>query len=260
MNVSEGVTALSQKKFADRNALVLGGSGGLGTAIALDLGKAGCSVAVHYHEQKEKALSTVDRINQLDVTAAAVAGDLSVPGSAPEIVQRAREALGGPIHILVYCAGVVTNNSGWQTESADSLLRAYTINAMGAVLTAQAVQQDMAEAGWGRIVVVSTIYGELASPWVLSYSMSKAALDAAVKALSSTCAEAGITVNAVAPGNIDTAMTRRSGEEYIADVVGKTPLRRLGSPEEVAEAVTYLCGAGFLTGTTITVDGGLSRA
>jgi NAD(P)-dependent dehydrogenase (short-subunit alcohol dehydrogenase family) len=117
----------------------------------------------------------------------------------------------------------------------------------------------MRKSGWGRIINVSTIYGSIAEQAVLSYSMSKAALDAATKALSLACAASGITVNSIAPGNIDTAMTRRSGQEYIDYVVGKTPLRRLGESTEVADAVMYLCAASFVTGMTIAVDGGLSN-
>ena len=118
----------------------------------------------------------------------------------------------------------------------------------------------MRKAGWGRIVNISSIYGHHASPAVLSYSMSKAALDAVTKALAVDLGPAGITVNSVAPGNIDTAMTRRAGEDYISYIEQRTPVGRLGTVDEVTDAVLMLCDVPFISGATLYVDGALSLA
>jgi 3-oxoacyl-[acyl-carrier protein] reductase len=246
-------------ELAGRRVLVVGGSGGLGSAISSRLAGEGMRVAVHHHTNAEAARAIAEGIREAGSEAFVVSGDVTTKESVDGIIDGAQSQLGGSVEILVYCAGEIQNSAGWLAESPETLQHAFLINAAGAVYCAQAVYPQMREAGWGRIVNISTIYGALEpSAAVLSYSMAKAALDAATKALAAACAEGGVTVNAIAPGNFDTEMTRRAGPDYISYIRDQTPLKRLGRPVEVADAVMYLCASEFTTGATLVLDGGLS--
>ncbi len=246
-------------ELAGRRALIVGGSGGLGTEIATALAAAGLPVAIGFHTGSQAAEATARGIRERGGVAHPVSGDVGSRESVEGLFAQAREKLGGQVEVLVYCAGAIGNSAGWLAETPETMNASFLTNAAGAVYCAQQAYPPMREAGWGRIINVSTIYGVLEpAAAILSYSMAKAALDAATRALAAACAEGGVTVNAIAPGNFDTAMTRRAGEDYLGWITERTPLKRLGRPSEVADAVLYLCGAQFATGTTLVLDGGLS--
>jgi 3-oxoacyl-[acyl-carrier protein] reductase len=246
-------------ELADKVALVTGGSRGMGQAVAHGLSKAGALVAVNYSQDVTGAERVVREIERAGGKAMTVRADVGSPDDVAGMVRKIRETFRRPVQILINNAGVIPNNTGWRTETAETLLSAFRINAMGAVFCSQAVVPEMTKASWGRIINISSIYGDHSSPYVLSYSMSKAALDAITKALAVECAANGVTVNSVSPGNIDTAMTRRAGPDYIEYIEKKTPIGRLGTPDEVTAAVLFLCQSPFTTGTQVVVDGGLSH-
>lgn len=246
-----------EKELADRVALVTGGAGGIGSAISIALAQVGVRVAVNYLGSRDRAIAVVQRIAELGGNAAAIQGDVSSIAGAMRLAHEAASSFNRPVQILVNSAGVIPNTRGWREETDESMTNAFSTNASAAIFTAQAVFPGMRDEKWGRIINISSIYGDRAADAVLSYCMSKAALDAASKALAVACATEGVTVNSVAPGNIDTAMTRRAGDDYIAYVQQRTPMRRLGVPREVADAVLYLCSSPFVTGARIVIDGGL---
>ncbi|MEV5410546.1 SDR family oxidoreductase [Thermopolyspora sp. NPDC052614] len=238
-------------------ALVTGASRGIGRAIASRLAAEGALTVVNYLVDRAGAESTVTGIEREGGRAIAVRADVGSAREVSEMVETIRAAFGKPVQILVNNAGVIPNNTGWRTETADTLLAAYTTNVMGSLFCSQAVIEGMMDARWGRIINISSIYGEKSSPYVLSYSLSKAGMDAITRALAVDCGACGVTVNSVAPGNVDTEMTRRAGSDYVSQIEQRTPVKRLGTPREIAEAVLFLCGAAFLNGTELVADGGL---
>lgn len=251
---------MSEKQLAGRVAVVTGASRGIGSAVAMALAQAGALLVVNFRDDERGAAQTVHLIEAAGGRSVAVRADVRSPAEAADLMATASSAFDAPVGILVNNAGVIPNSRGWTAETPQTLTDAFLTNAAAAVFCAQACLPDMKRQGWGRIVNVSSIYGTRPVPAVLSYSMSKAALDSVTKALSVDCTPFGITVNSVAPGNIDTAMTRRAGEEYICQVENRTPAGRLGKPAEVATAVVYLCTADFISGATVMVDGALSAA
>lgn len=233
-------------------ALVTGGAGGIGSAIVRELDSQGVNVAVHVntsvHEGKALAASVDGTVHYADLT-------------DPAGPQRLIDSVLGKharIDILVNNAGTVGAAGPWHSQPVDEMARVACLNLYAPLQLSQMTMGLMGQFGWGRIVNISSIYGTHGSPYVLPYSLSKAGLDSMTRALAIDGAGSGVTVNAIAPGNVDTPMTRRAGDDYVTDVIAKTPLQRLGDPEEVASAVSFLVKCGFVTGQVLVIDGGLS--
>ncbi|WP_433795087.1 SDR family NAD(P)-dependent oxidoreductase [Actinoplanes sp. CA-252034] len=251
---------LDTQSLVNKTAVVTGASRGIGKGIAVELAALGVTVVLDYLEDEAGATTAVGEITAAGGRAFAVGADVRDPEAAQFLIDEAARLSGAPVQIVVNNAGVIPNSAGWEAESSATLTDAFLTNAAAAVFTSKASVKGMRERGWGRIVNISSIYGDRAAAAVLSYSMSKAALDAVTKALAFELGKDGITVNAIAPGNVDTAMTRRAGDGYISYVEGQTPLGRLGTVGEVAGAVVSLVANPFVTGATLVLDGGLSTA
>ncbi|WP_280420094.1 SDR family NAD(P)-dependent oxidoreductase [Nocardia carnea] len=231
-----------------KTAVVTGGASGIGLAIAQRLRSDGFGVAA------------LDRNASADDDSAYRA-DVTDPDSLAEALGTIREKL-GPVTVLVNAAGV-DGFKRFQNIDFDEWQRVIEVNLHGVFHTIQAVLPDMLEAGWGRIVNISSSSAHSGQPFMSHYVSSKAAVNGLTKSLALELGPAGITVNAVPPGFIDTPMLRRSEERRllggtVEDHIQRTPVRRVGKPEDIAATCAFLISeeAGYITGQIIGVNGG----
>ena len=239
-------------------ALVTGASGGMGRAIAAYLASAGASVAVHYNSGKEAALELVEEITSSGGTAAAVRGDVSQAEQIEAMVAEVMERW-GKIDILVNNAGI-TRDSLLLRMSSEAWDKVMEVNLRGTYLCTKYVLPQMVRLRYGRIVNMSSVVGLSGNPGQANYAASKAGLIGFTKAMARELASRNITVNAVAPGYITTAMVEQLSEEARSHIMARIPMGRFGTPQDVAEAVIFLCGreSGYITGQVISIDGGLA--
>lgn len=239
-------------------ALVTGASRGIGKAIALALAADGCRVAVNYHAAEADAVAVVASIQAAGGEAQPFRADLADPAQAAELVKQVEAALGA-VTVLVCNAGILPTQllalsrlEEWRTTMATNLDSAF-------VLT-KAVCRGMVRLRRGRIVYLSSDAALLGDLMRAAYSASKSGLLGLARSAARELAPSGITVNAVAPGIIDTALIADMPATRRAKQLAAIPLGRFGRPEEVASVVRFLCSehAAYITGQTICVDGGLN--
>lgn len=240
----------------DRVAFVTGASQGIGWACALELAKAGARV-VGAARQQDKLANLVEQIRSEGGEAAAVELDLRSADSIQAAAAKAREVF-GQIDILVNNAGVTRDGLAMRM-SAEQWSEVLDTNLTGTFQTIQAVLPGMVRARWGRIVNISSVVGLAGNPGQANYVASKAGLIGLTKALAQEVASRNITVNAVAPGFIQTAMTESLDEKIRERILTAIPLKRMGSPEEIAAAVAFLASdkAAYITGQVLSVNGGM---
>src|SRR5215211_1736094 len=235
-------------------ALVTGASMGIGSAIAKALAADGWQVAVNYRSDDVGAKATVAAIEGAGGHAVALAGDIA-NGTPDQLFKAAEEQLGGPVLALVNNAGVRADGLAIQLEDEqwDSVLQT---NLTAAFRMTRRAMRPMIKARYGRIVNLASVVGPRANAGQANYAAAKAGLIGMTKTIAHEVARRGVTVNAVAPGFIETDMTK-DVPEAVKEAV---PARRAGTPEEVAAAVRFLASddAGYVTGTTLFVDGGMS--
>ena len=236
----------------NRVALVTGGSRGIGKVVALALADAGAAVAVNYRERGEEAGAVVEAIRTSGGRAVAVGADVSLRTAVQTMVSDVEERL-GPIDILVNNAGMAAAR-GLDDITEEDFDRAIAVNLKSAFLCAQAVLPGMRARRWGRIVNVSSIGARVGAGAVsIAYGAAKAGLEGLTRGYALRLAPEGVTVNAVAPGLIDTEMGKPLIE---AGVAARIPVGRVGTGDEIAQAVMLLVGNGYITGQTIAVNGG----
>lgn len=242
--------------LSGKTAVVTGGSGGIGGAIALRLAALGADVAVGYRKSRPKAEEIAAAIRARGAKGVALEADLSAPGGPDTLIRRAREVL-GPIDILVHAAGVDLYRLVAETSEAE-LRQVLDVHVAAAFILARQALPDMVARGWGRIVMVGSIWGEVGAAGEVAYSAAKAGLTGLTKALAKETARAGVTVNAVAPGVIDTEMNASFSPEERESLLARIPLGRFGSGEDVAKAVSFLVSdqASYVTGHVLWVTGG----
>jgi 3-oxoacyl-[acyl-carrier protein] reductase len=239
-------------ELKSRVALVTGGSRGIGKAIALVLAKAGAAVAVNYRERGEEAASVVEAIQRSGGRATAIATDVSIAAAVQSMVHEVEERL-GPIDILINNAGMAAMR-GLDDITEEDFDRAIAINLKSAFLCTQAVLPGMRARRWGRVVNISSIGARTGSGAVsIAYGASKAGLEGLTRAYALRLAPEGVTVNAVAPGLVDTDMGKPLIE---AGVPARIPVGRPGTGDEIAQAVMLLVGDAYITGQTLAVNGG----
>ncbi|MFZ0601121.1 MAG: SDR family NAD(P)-dependent oxidoreductase [Roseiarcus sp.] len=232
-----------------RVALVTGASRGIGRAIALARAERGAAVAVNFRTHAEEADAVVAQIRAAGGRAIAAPADVSISAQVNEMAARAAGEL-GPIDILVNNAGIATG--GVREEDFD---RGIAVNLKSAFLCTEAVLPAMCARRWGRIVNISSVAARGAGAVGVVYNASKAGLEGLTRGYASRVAKDGVTVNAIAPGPIDTEM---GAPLKAGGIEARIPVGRMGLAEEVALATVMVIGNGFITGQTIGVNGGLA--
>jgi 3-oxoacyl-[acyl-carrier protein] reductase len=236
------------------SALVTGGSRGIGAAIAKTLAREGWAVGVNYRSDSEAAEAVVAEIAHAGGRAKALKGDIADRDTADALFKALEEEF-GPVLVLVNNAGVRADGLSPQIDDED-WARVIDTNLSAAFRLTRRALPPMIRARYGRVVNIASIVGQRANPGQANYAASKAGLVAMTKTVAAEVARRGVTVNAVAPGLIETDMTEGIAENLLEHV----PARRPGTPEDVAECVRFLAsdGAGYVTGVCLTVDGGLT--
>lgn len=246
-------------QLKDQVALVTGGSRGIGRAIVQALAREGAKVAFVYRGSEDAAKALVEEIAAAGGTAKAIQGDVADPEAAPRIVESVL-ADWGRLDILVNNAGVIRDGLFVRMEATDWKTVIDT-NLNGVFAFCKAVSNQMVfKQRSGRIVNISSVAADHHNAGQANYSASKGAINSLTRALAVELGGRGVTVNAVAPGFIETDMSE-AVRNKAGDLIKKAvPLKRLGKPEDIAAVVLFLCGpaAGYVTGQVITVDGGLS--
>lgn len=241
--------------MTNRTAFVTGASRGIGRACALELARAGARVILAAR-QREKLEEVAAEVRALGAEAFVVEIDLASPASIAQAFAAAKEF--GPIHILVNNAGITRDTLALRMKLEDWEAVIQT-NLTGAFLCIQQVLQGMMRERWGRIINISSVVGEAGNPGQANYVASKAGLIGLTKSLAQEMASRNVTVNAVAPGFIETDMTAVLGDDLKTNLLTRVPLKRLGKPEDIAAAVAFLAseGAGYITGHVLDVNGGM---
>ena len=234
-----------------RVAIVTGGTRGIGAAISLALRDAGVTVAANYAGNEEKAAAFTHEFG-IPAYRWDVGDHIACQEGCAQVAQDL-----GPIDILVNNAGI-TRDGTLQRMSLDMWEDVIRINLGGCFNMAKAVFTGMKDRGWGRIVNIGSINGQGGQYGQVNYAAAKSGIHGFTKALAQEGAKFGVTVNALAPGYIDTDMVAAVPEAVLEKIVAKIPVGRLGRADEIARGVAFLCSenAGFLTGSTLSINGG----
>lgn len=238
-------------------ALVTGAGRGIGKAIALALAGYGADVAVNYSGSREKAEETVEEIRALGRRAIAVQADISKTDACEQMFREVTDAF-GTLDILVNNAGITRDNLAVRMTE-EEFSQVIDTNLKGAFFCMKLAGRLMMKKRYGRIVSISSISGVHGNPGQINYCAAKAGVIGMTKCLAKELAVRGVTVNAVAPGYIDTDMTAVLPDKVKETVLGQVPLGRMGRPQDIAETVAFLASdrAAYITGQTILVDGGM---
>jgi 3-oxoacyl-[acyl-carrier protein] reductase len=249
------------KKLEGKVALVTGAARGIGAAIAERLAADGASVAINYATSKEDAEALAERIRGNGAKAKAIHADIGNPSQAKAFVDAAVIEF-GRLDILVNNAGKFHIGPIGTVDEAD-VRSQFAVNVDGPIFATQAAASHFSTEG-GRVINVSSIAATHPLPGLSVYSATKAALDALTRVWAAELGPRGVTVNAVAPGLVDTAMLRaataRMGEEAVKGMVARTPLGRLGTTSDVADVVGFLVSpdARWVTGQVVEASGGIN--
>ncbi|MDQ3767449.1 MAG: 3-oxoacyl-ACP reductase FabG [Actinomycetota bacterium] len=244
--------------MSDPVALVTGSSRGIGRAIAIALAEGGRSVAINYRSGADEAKETLRLVQAAGGDGVCVQGDV---GDSADVDRCFKEVEGslGSVRVLVNNAGARMDGLAL-SMSDDAWEKVIRTNLFGTFACCRRALRPMVRARWGRIVNITSITGLRGSPGQANYSAAKAGVIGLTRTLAREVAGKGITVNAVAPGLIETDLTSDLPAERFEALVSETPLKRPGVPEDVAGLVAYLCsdGANYVTGSTFVADGGLT--
>jgi 3-oxoacyl-[acyl-carrier protein] reductase len=246
-----------QISLKDKVALVTGASRGIGRAIATTLAGAGALVVVNYKSNAAAADEVVSAITAAEGRAAAVQADISESAEVERLFKQLLDRY-GKIDILVNNAGITRDTLllRMKEEDFDAVLQT---NLRGVYLCTKAVLRPMTKARGGRIINITSVVGLMGNAGQANYAAAKAGIIGFTKAAAREMASRNITVNAVAPGYIETELTSVLSETVRQAIMENVPLGRLGQPQDVANLVCFLASdaAGYITGQTLTVDGGM---
>jgi 3-oxoacyl-[acyl-carrier protein] reductase len=238
-------------------ALVTGGSRGLGRATSIALANEGVDVTFTYGSNESAAAETVAIIEAAGGTAQAVRFDVGDSAACKAAVSDLVKAKGA-LHILVNNAGVSIDGLLMRYKDED-LEKSFRTNVYGPFYLARAAARPMMKAKWGRIIMMGSVVGESGNGGQAAYAATKAALDGMAKSMARELASRGITTNVVAPGFIGTDMTAGLPDEVKSAMLTNIPLGKMGDPEDIANAVTFLASdaAKYITGHVLNVNGGM---
>jgi 3-oxoacyl-[acyl-carrier protein] reductase len=240
-------------------ALITGASRGIGAATAIALAQDGWTVGINYNRDSAGADQVCSEIREAGGNALALCADVASVESTGAILEELTEAA-GPIRILVNNAGITSDNLSMRLSDED-WDRVLDVNLTAAFRLTRAVLRPMMRERFGRVINVASVVGERANPGQANYAAAKGGLIAFTRTVAAEVAKRSITVNAVAPGLIETELTREiteNGSE--SGLLEAIPAQRAGTPEEVAACIRFLASdeASYITGTVLTVDGGMS--
>jgi 3-oxoacyl-[acyl-carrier protein] reductase len=243
--------------LSGRIALVTGGSRGLGRSIALGLAAAGANVAC-VSSNAETYTQTALAIQATGGTAHSILADVTNSQRVDEVVEEVVKLWGG-LDILVNNAGITRDGLIMRMKD-DQWDAVMNVNLKGTFLFTRTAARPLCKSKFGRIINIASVSGLKGNPGQANYSASKAGMIGLTRTVARELASRGVTVNAIAPGFITTEMTAKLGEGLLEKIKEETPLRRLGLPEDVSDAVLFLASdaAEFITGQVLTVDGGLT--
>lgn len=239
-----------------KTALITGASRGIGRAIATELGRQGCTVIGTATSEKGAAAIT-DYLKAADIAGSGMVLDVADPDSVAEVIKTVQTDYAVP-EILVNNAGITRDNllmrmkeDEWESVINTNLNALYRMS--------KACLKGMTKARWGRIINISSVVASSGNPGQSNYAASKAAAEGFTRSLAREVGSRGITVNSIAPGFIDTDMTRALNEKQIESLLVQIPLARFGKPEEIASVAAFLASAAgaYITGETLHVNGGM---
>ncbi len=241
----------------EKVAIVTGASRGIGRQIALTLASYGANIVVNYYGSLEKAKEVASEIEAMGREALLYQGNVADMDAMKEMVKETTKKF-GRIDILVNNAGITKDNllMAMKEEEFEQVL---DINLKGSFICMKQVIRTMMKQRYGRIINLSSVSGRMGNAGQVNYSASKAGVIGMTKSLAREVGSRGITVNAVAPGFIDTDMTAVLKDEVKEAIMAGIPLKRVGKPEDIAEAVAFLASdkASYITGQVLSVDGGM---
>ena len=241
-----------------KTVLVTGSSRGIGAACAEKFAELGCNVVINYKSDEKSALALEQRLTQSGGSACAIRADVSDAAQIDLLFSEAEKRFCG-VDILVNNAGIsrISMINDVTEHEWDEM---FALNTKAAYLCAKRALAHMIHQKWGRIINISSMWGLVGASCEVPYSASKAALIGFTKALAKELAPSGITVNAVAPGIIETQMNAHLSVEELAAFLEEVPVGRVGLPKEVAHAVAFLAheDSAYITAQTLAVDGGIT--
>ena len=248
-------TKMSERK----TAIVTGGSRGIGRAVCVRLAKDGFDIVLNYQASDAQAKETAAECEALGVRVLIVKADIAKPEDCDRLVQEAAAFGEGKVAVLVNNAGITRDNllARMTNEELDAVI---DVNLKGSFYMMRAVSRLMLKARYGRIINMSSIAGVMGNAGQMNYAASKAAVIGMTKSLARELASRRITVNAIAPGMIETAMTDAIPEAAKAKLLEGIPFREMGKPEDVANLTAFLASdeSRYITGQVICVDGGMA--
>lgn len=240
-----------------KTAIVTGAAKGIGKAIVLKLAEEGFNIVLNYRSSEDKAIETENEIKEKNVEVLRIQGDITNTEDVLNLVNKAKEKFGS-IDVMVNNAGITKDNLllRMKEEEFDSVINT---NLKGVFNCLKAITPIMVKQKHGKIISISSVVGITGNAGQVNYAASKAGVIGMTKSLAKEIGSRGITVNAVAPGFIETDMTSVLNDKLKETAKKELPLRRLGTPEDVANVVSFLASekADYVTGQVIHVDGGM---
>lgn len=244
--------------MSNKTAIVTGGSRGIGRGISIELAKRGMNLVINYASNEKAAEETRDICKSFGIDVELVKGDMSKESDCESLCQKALETFGS-IDVLVNNAGITRDGLAMRMSSED-FDKVVKTNLYGPFYMMRQVSRTMMKQRYGRVINISSVTGLVGNPGQINYAAAKAGLIGMTKTFAKEMAAKGVTVNAVAPGFVDTDMTTAIQEANSDGIKSSIPMKSIGVPEDIAAVVGFLASeeAGYVTGEVIRSDGGLA--